>query len=515
MTHKDITATLHDAPAYIMEHGKAFIMQETRDYAMITLGLICYGFALTCFMLPYQITTGGIAGVASIIYFVTSLGGHHGFEVQNTYLIINVIFLAVAVRELGWKFCIKTIYAVFMLSFILWLMQRLVENETGELPRICGDQAFMACVIGACLEGVGLALCFLSNGSTGGTDIIAAIVNKYRNVSLGFVIMACDVVIISSCYFVFYDWQRVVFGFATLIISSTTLDYLMNRQRQSVQFMIFSRNYSKIADALNSTGRGVTVLDGVGWYTKTERKVVVCLARKSESINIFRMIKTIDPYCFVSMGSVQGVFGEGFDTIKAKKTNKKITIVFATNNKHKLEEVRSMLGDDYEVRSLEDVGCHTDIPETGKTFHENALQKAKFVKRFYGFDCFADDSGLECEALDGAPGVRSARYASEEGHDSEANMNKLLRELEGKDNRRANFRTVIAFVTDKDVHYFEGRVDGQILTERHGEGGFGYDPLFLPDGYTKTFAEMSADEKNSISHRGRAVAQLVQFLKKS
>ena len=491
------------------------VRMEVRDYLMITVGLFIYSVALTCFMLPHEITTGGMAGVASIIYYAT------GFEVQYTYLFINVVFLIAAVIELGWKFCFKTIYAVLMLTFILWAIQRVIEMQPGvtpgELPKMMPDR-FMSCVIGGLLEGFALAVCFLNNGSTGGTDIIAAIVNKYRNLSLGNVILICDILIITSSYFVFQgdsdSWERVISGYVTLSISAVTLDYVMNRRRQSVQFMIFSRNYSKIADAINATGRGVTVLDGTGWYTKTERKVIVCLTKRSESINIFRMIKSIDPYCFVSMGNVHGVFGEGFDKIKAKSNSNKRTLVFATNNQHKLEEVRKILGDRFEVRSLEDVGCHMDLPETGSTFRENALQKAQFMKKYYGFDCFADDSGLEVEALDGAPGVHSARYASETGHDSEANMDKLLHELEGKDDRRADFRTVIAFVTDQGVHYFEGRIDGQILTERHGEGGFGYDPLFQPDGYDKTFAEMSADEKNRISHRGQAVEKFAEFLKK-
>ena len=491
------------------------VQQEVRDYLMITLGLFIYALGLTCFMLPHEITTGGIAGVASIIYYVT------GFEVQYTYLFINIIFLIAAVLELGWKFCFKTIYAVLMLTFILWAMQRVIEMQPGVtpgvLPKVMPDR-FMSCVIGGILEGFALALCFLNNGSTGGTDIIAAIVNKYKNLTLGNVILICDIIVITSSYFVFRgssdSWERVICGYVTLSISAITLDYVMNRRRQSVQFMIFSRNYSKIADAINKTGRGVTVLDGMGWYTKTERKVVVCMAKKSESVNIFRMIKSIDPYCFVSMGQVHGVFGEGFDKIKAKSNSNKRTVVFATNNQHKLEEVRKILGDSFEVRSLEDIGCRTEIPETGSTFRENALQKAQFVKKFYGFDCFADDSGLEVEALGGKPGVHSARYASETGHDSEANMTKLLGELDGVENRRANFRTVIAFVTDDSVHYFEGKVDGKILVERRGQGGFGYDPLFLPDGYDKTFAEMSADEKNSISHRGKAVEKLVAFLKK-
>lgn len=485
------------------------IFLEGRDFVFITFGLMVYAIAYTCFMLPYQITTGGVAGISAIVFYST------GFEVQNTYFLINVVFLIAAVKELGWKFCIKTIYGVVMLTILLWLVQRLVESPEGKLPQIVGDEAFMACVIGAVLEGVGLSICFLNNGSTGGTDIIAAIVNKYRNVSLGIALMVCDVIIISSCYFVFYDWRRVVFGFSTLIISSVTLDYVMNRQRQSVQFMIFSRNYSKIADAITSTGRGVTVLSGEGWFTKTERKVVVCLVRKRFSVEIFRMIKMIDPYAFVSMANVQGVYGEGFDQIKTKQMTNKKTLVFATNNAHKLAEVRNILGEDYDIRSLEDVGCRTDIPETGATFSDNALMKAQFVKKYYGFDCFADDSGLEVEALDGAPGVKSARYASETGHDDKANNQKLLKELEGCDNRHADFKTVIALIMGDSVHFFEGQVDGKIMTEEHGTNGFGYDPLFMPDGYDKTFAEMSSEEKNKISHRGRAVAKLADFIKNS
>ena len=481
--------------------------QEAKDYAMITLALCMYAFAVTCFVLPYKITTGGVSGIASIIFYAT------GFEVQWSYLIINLALLGVAIPVLGWKFCVRTIYAVLMLTFILWGMQRIVEDGQGNLPKLVGDQTFLACVIGALFEGSGLAFCFLSNGSTGGTDIIAAIINKYRNVTLGNVIMICDIIIISSGWFIFHDPQLIVFGFVCLIISAVTLDYVMDRQRQSVQFLIFSRNYAGIANAINRTGRGVTVLDGMGWYTKTERKVVVVLAKKRESVNIFRMIKSIDPYAFVSMANVQGVYGEGFDAIKAKKLDKKKTIVFATNNQHKLEEVRKMIGDTYDVRSLEDIGCRVEIPETGSTFRENALQKAQFVKKFYGFDCFADDSGLECQALGGAPGVRSARYASEEGHDSEANMNKLLQEMADKDDRRADFRTVIAYVTNDSVNYFEGQVNGTIINSRRGEGGFGYDPIFLPDGHTETFAEMSAENKNAISHRGQAVAKFVHFLK--
>ena len=211
-------------------------------------------------------------------------------------------------------------------------------------------------------------------------------------------------------------------------------------------------------------------------------------------------------------------------------------IVFATNNKHKLSEIRAILGDAFEVVSLADIGCHEDIPETGQTLEENALMKAEYIYNKYHLSCFADDTGLEVEALDGAPGVYSARYAAMEAtvpagspagisHDSEANMARLLRELANNNNRKARFRTVIAFIEKKDVcpcgctsiklvHQFEGIVNGEITTEKSGAEGFGYDPIFRPDGYDKTFAELGADIKNQISHRARAVAKLAEFLEK-
>ena len=199
-------------------------------------------------------------------------------------------------------------------------------------------------------------------------------------------------------------------------------------------------------------------------------------------------------------------------------------IVFATNNKHKLEEVRQILGSQVDVLSLNDIGCHEDIPETGTTLEENARQKAEYIWQRYHCDVFADDTGLEVDALGGAPGVYSARYAGE-SHDSEANMSKLLKELGDNDNRRARFRTVVALIQKKDVcpcgctsikqeHLFEGIVEGNITRKRSGVGGFGYDPVFLPDGYDRTFADMTEEEKNNISHRGRAVKKLCDFLLK-
>jgi len=198
-------------------------------------------------------------------------------------------------------------------------------------------------------------------------------------------------------------------------------------------------------------------------------------------------------------------------------------IVFATNNEHKLSEIRSILGDSIEVLSLNDIGCHVDIPETGTTLEENALQKAEYVYSHYHIDCFADDTGLEVDALGGAPGVYSARYAGGEGHDSEANMTRLLKELGDNDNRKARFRTVIALIQKRDVcpcgctsikevHRFEGIVDGQIIRERRGGEGFGYDPIFQPDGYDQTFAELGLEVKNLISHRARATQKLAEYL---
>ena len=184
-------------------------------------------------------------------------------------------------------------------------------------------------------------------------------------------------------------------------------------------------------------------------------------------------------------------------------------IVFATNNAHKLEEVAAILGDNYEVLSLREIGCDADIPETANTFAGNALQKAQYVKEHYGYDCFADDSGLEVDALDGAPGVFSARYS---GGGSEANMDKLLHNLTGERDRSAQFRTVVALLIGEESHMFEGVVRGIITEERRGEGGFGYDPIFVPEGYDLTFAELGSDIKNQISHRAKAVKQLAEFL---
>ena len=185
--------------------------------------------------------------------------------------------------------------------------------------------------------------------------------------------------------------------------------------------------------------------------------------------------------------------------------------VFATNNAHKLEEVSNILGNKIELLSLKDIGCHDEIPETADTLEGNALQKARYIFERYHTDCFADDTGLEVEALNGAPGVYSARYAGDT-HDSEKNMRKLLEELKGIENRKAQFRTVFALIIDGKEHLFEGIIKGQIISVRKGNSGFGYDPVFIPDGYTQTFAEMGNAEKNKISHRAIATQKLCNFL---
>ena len=188
-------------------------------------------------------------------------------------------------------------------------------------------------------------------------------------------------------------------------------------------------------------------------------------------------------------------------------------LVFATNNAHKLDEISSILGEKVELLSLKDIHCHVDIPETADTLEGNAMLKAEYIYKNYGLDCFADDTGLEVEALNGAPGVYSARYAGGEEHNAEANMQKLLQNMQGVQNRKAQFRTAICLILDGKKHLFEGIVKGEIIKEKRGSSGFGYDPIFVPEGYTKTVAEMGNETKNKISHRALAVEKLCRFLK--
>lgn len=298
---------------------------EVKDYFFITLGIMLYTISFTVFLMPYQIVAGGVTGLSAIIYYAT------GFHVQNTYIIINLSLLVVALTVLGFKFLFKTIYAIFLLYFLLIVAQDIIPKQPNGMPiKLLGEgQDFMSMIIGCVITGVALSTVFLHNGSTGGTDIIAASVNKYHNVSLGTVLIAVDFCIIGSCMFFpqFGTYleraHKVMFGLCVMTLENFSLDYIMNARRESVQFMIFSRKYQEIANAIGiETGHGVTILDGHGWYTGQEVKVLCILAKKRESTDIFRLIKLIDPNAFVSQSSVVGVYGEGFDEMKVSVKKK-------------------------------------------------------------------------------------------------------------------------------------------------------------------------------------------------
>ena len=289
--------------------------RELKDYVAITFGLVCYAFGWVAFMLPYQISTGGLTGISALIYYVT------GIEIQVSYFFLNAILMVFALKILGPKFCIKTLYAIPILTFFLWFFQVIMKDDAGNLPLLLGPgQEFMATVIGAGMLGFGIGIVFINNGSTGGTDIIAWIINKYKDVTLGRLIMYCDIVIISSCYLVFHDWKRVLFGFTVLFVMTIVIDYVVNSNRQSVQFLIFSKKHEEIAEVITKElRRGVTLLDGTGWYSKQSIKVVVVLAKKSQAVEIFRLVKDVDENAFISQSNVVGVYGEGFDKLKVKK----------------------------------------------------------------------------------------------------------------------------------------------------------------------------------------------------
>ncbi len=302
------------------------ILNEFKDYFFITLGLMMYTVAFTVFLMPYQIVAGGVTGLSAIIYYAT------GFHLENTYIIINMVLLVVALKVLGFKFMMKTIYAIFTLYFLLMFAQAIMPTQENGLPiKLLGEgQDFMSMIIGCVITGIALATVFLHNGSTGGTDIIAASVNKYHNVSLGSVLITVDFCIIGSCMFFpqFGDYieraHKVMFGFCVMALENFVLDYVMNARRQSVQFMIFSEKWQEIANAIGTEmNHGVTILDGHGWYTGRKMKVLCILAKKNESVNMFRLIKMIDPNAFVSQSSVIGVYGEGFEEMKVKIKNTK------------------------------------------------------------------------------------------------------------------------------------------------------------------------------------------------
>lgn len=319
-----------------MTINQQLIRDEVKDYILLTLGLALYAAAFTVFLMPYEIVTGGVTGLSAIIYYATQ------FKLENTYMIINAALLGVALKILGLKFMMKTIYAIIVLYFMLKFAQELMPvDASGHFVKILGEnQKFMSLIVGCCITGTGMAMVFLNGGSMGGTDIVAACINKYKNISLGQVLMAVDICIIGSCMlfpqFGTYieRFHKVIFGLCTMFIECSVLDYIMNLRRQSVQFLIFSRKYEEIADAImQERDRGITILDGHGWYTGKDVKVICLMAKRNESQSIFRIVKIIDPLAFVSQSSVIGVFGEGFDSIKVntKNAEKVLSQVYPNN----------------------------------------------------------------------------------------------------------------------------------------------------------------------------------------
>ncbi len=286
------------------------LFKEVRDYVLITIAMLSYCIGWTVFLLPNNITTGGVSGVSSIVFWGL------GIPVEYTYFGINAVLMIFALRLLGMKFCIKTIYGVVVLTISLSAFRIF----TADL-HLLQDQPFMASVIGAVFTGCGVGLGLSSNGSTGGTDIIAAIINKYRDISLGKVILICDVIIVTSSYIVLKDWEKVIYGYVVLFITAFCIDQVVNSMRRSVQFFIISDKYDEIGHRINENPhRGCTVINAQGFYSGHDVKMLFVLAKRRESGTIFRLIDEIDPTAFVSQSAVIGVYGEGFDKYKVKRS---------------------------------------------------------------------------------------------------------------------------------------------------------------------------------------------------
>lgn len=286
---------------------------EGWDYALIALAMVMGSVGLGVFLLPNHITMGGIGGISSILYWGFNL------PVSATYLALNVLLLVVALKVLGWRFCLKTIYAVGMFSLSLSVVQHLMHGTV-----LLKGQPFMATVVGAFFMGSSAGLGLSCNGSTGGSDTIAAMVNKYNDVSLGHVILVCDMVIVTSGYLVLRDWNQVIYGYVYLFISALFVDQVVNQRRRSVQFFIISDRHEELAQAINTyVDRGCTVIDGHGFYSGRDVKILFVLARQRESSKIFSLIDDIDSHAFVSQSAVVGVYGLGFDPFKSHRKSVK------------------------------------------------------------------------------------------------------------------------------------------------------------------------------------------------
>jgi len=275
-----------------------------KDYFIMLMGLTLYAFSWTLFLVPAQITGGGISGLAAVIFYSTKI------PIGLTFFAINVVLVGIAIKVLGASFGIKTIFSMIVLSILFSIPQSM-------FPGAIINDNFLSAVLGGMLGGVGIGLVFSRGGSTGGTDIIAMIINKYRNISPGRIIMYCDVIIIGSSFFLVHSIDKMVYGFVSMAVVSYTLDAYLSGSNASAQIFIFSPKYDEIADFINSEfGRGVTALNGTGWYTQNNVKVLITIVRKKETSVLFRKVKEIDPDAFISMASVMGVYGQGFDKIK-------------------------------------------------------------------------------------------------------------------------------------------------------------------------------------------------------
>lgn len=283
---------------------KPAIMKNIKEYTIITIGLFINALGWTAFLIPAEITGGGITGVATLIFYASK------FPIGISYLAINAILILSSFKMLGKGFGIKTIYAITVLSIFLSVLQGVIKE-----PIV--NENFMSAVIGAILAGAGVGIVFSQGGSTGGTDIIAMMINKYRDISPGKVILYADVIIISSSFLIFHSLEKMVYGYVTMAITAYTIDLILTGNKRTVQLFIFSKDYEKIAERVaTDIKRGITVIDGKGWYTKADAKILLILVRKQESYDILRIIKEIDPKAFVSVNNVMGVYGKGFDPIK-------------------------------------------------------------------------------------------------------------------------------------------------------------------------------------------------------
>ena len=283
------------------------LLRQLRDYGIITIAMLLGVIGVNLFLLPNEITTGGLMGIASIVYWGT------GIPMQNTFFVLNAVLLIVALKVLGWHFCAKTIYAVIVFTVGSTVLQSFMPPSL----HLLADQKFMACMVGAVFLGSSIGLVLSTGGSTGGSDVVAAMVHKYRDVSLGHIILFCDLAIITSSYVVLNDWEKVLYGYVLLFVISFVVDHLVNSLRQSVQFFIISDKYQEIGEAINEIAdRGCSILNGSGFFTKKDIKVIFCIAKKSESSFIFELINEIDPNAFVAQSPVVGVYGQGFDHVK-------------------------------------------------------------------------------------------------------------------------------------------------------------------------------------------------------